>query len=335
MDNNQKNREKETEISDDSRVELERSPDGRVINSLRNRDIIGELKQRYEKLGLSAVDIYNKICDILGEDAYSQFSSSELWDPRKPNVVYETPEQAIVALKRGKYIDELDKKYLEEKSAKNYHENKFVDKEYKILHFEDEQAFANVFAEEFSKQGFKYKNYSNPPEKEQELINLVLSENPELIIMYILMPKMDGFTATKILKGNPKTKNIPIIGLDNLSDKEHIDRTKEYGMVDYFLKQNVHIDEFIEKVKEYLNSPDSYKPVFGGGKNTKKLLEEIKTYQRENANQANKRLLEYSQRQTFRKFLIIIILIPVIVVIGIVILAIIKWSFQMVLLSKF
>ena len=62
MDNNQKNREKETEISDDSRVELERSPDGRVINSLRNRDIIGELKQRYEKLGLSAVDIYNKIC---------------------------------------------------------------------------------------------------------------------------------------------------------------------------------------------------------------------------------------------------------------------------------
>ena len=40
MDNNQKNREKETEISDDSRVELERSPDGRVINSLRNRDII-------------------------------------------------------------------------------------------------------------------------------------------------------------------------------------------------------------------------------------------------------------------------------------------------------
>ena len=136
-------------------------------------------------------------------------------------------------------------------------------------------------------------------------------------------------------KCNPKTKNIPIIGLDNLSDKEHIDRTKEYGMVDYFLKQNVHIDEFIEKVKEYLNSPDSYKPVFGGGKNTKKLLEEIKTYQRENANQANKRLLEYSQRQTFRKFLIIIILIPVIVVIGIVILAIIKWSFQMVLLSKF
>lgn len=137
-----------------------------------------------------------------------------------------------------------------------------MENNYKILHFEDDSNLSDILVNAFKDKNFEYKHYLCSPVKEEQLIKLVLSENPDLVIMDILMPKMDGFTATKILKNNPQTKDVPIIGFDNLSDKKYIDMAKEYGMVDYFLKQDVRIDEFITKIKEYLMSPDDYKSVF-------------------------------------------------------------------------
>lgn len=108
----------------DYRLELEKIPEGRVVNSLRNKEIVKNLQQRYKELGIPAISIFDAINNVLGKDAFSQFSSSSLFDPRSPNVFQTSPEKAQMASQRGKYVDELDRKYLAEKSAKNTSQDK-------------------------------------------------------------------------------------------------------------------------------------------------------------------------------------------------------------------
>ena len=129
----------------------------------------------------------------------------------------------------------------------------------KILHFEDEQILASMYKVVFEREGIDYKNYQSPPDNEKDLIDLVLDEKPDLIIMDIIMPKMDGYTATKILKLGLKTKKIPIIGLCNMGQREEIEKAINLGMVDYYVNAEFVPSKLAESIKEYLYDPENYK----------------------------------------------------------------------------
>ena len=133
----------------------------------------------------------------------------------------------------------------------------------KILHFEDEEMLANIYSTKLKQLGFDYKFYLHPPKTEQELISLVLTEKPDLIIMDIIMPVMDGFKATEILKNHPETKDTPIIGLCNMGQKEDIDKARELGMSDYFVNSQITPTKFVARVGGFLDSPQDYTPKFG------------------------------------------------------------------------
>lgn len=134
---------------------------------------------------------------------------------------------------------------------------------YKILHFEDEEMLANIYSTKLKQLGFEYKFYLHPPEKEQELINLVLAEKPDLIIMDIIMPVMDGFKATEILKNHSETKAIPIMGLCNMGQQADIDKARELGMSDYFVNSQITPTKFVARVESFFESPEDYSPKFG------------------------------------------------------------------------
>ncbi|MFA6253048.1 MAG: response regulator [Patescibacteria group bacterium] len=121
---------------------------------------------------------------------------------------------------------------------------------FKILHFEDNEMLSNMYQVAFTKQGFEYKNYEHPPENAEELAGLVLVEKPSLIIMDILMPVMDGIQATKYLKEDNMTKDIPIIGLSNLGDQDIIDELRSYGIDDYFVNNSLTPTELAKKIRE-------------------------------------------------------------------------------------
>ena len=133
----------------------------------------------------------------------------------------------------------------------------------RILHFDDEEMLTNMYEVIFKKAGFSYQAYSQPPHNSEELINLVLAEKPDCIIMDIIMPVMDGFTATEILKSNEQTKKIPLFFLTNMCQREDIEKGRELGAVDYFINANHTPSELAEKIKEYLEDPINYKPKFG------------------------------------------------------------------------
>lgn len=137
-----------------------------------------------------------------------------------------------------------------------------INKKHKILHFEDDLFIGDFFAKGFNAKGFEYKNYLCPPEKTKELIDLVLSEKPDLIVMDIIMPVMNGIAATKILKNHLETKHIPIIGLDNLTDIETIEAVKKSGMTDYYVKSDIKMESFVAIVRDFLEYPNIYKANF-------------------------------------------------------------------------
>ena len=70
-------------------------------------------------------------------------------------------------------------------------------KKYKILQFDDDSFLAEIYSKKFIDFGFDYKRYENPPTDKEKLIKLVLEEEPDLISMDIIMPKIDGFEASE------------------------------------------------------------------------------------------------------------------------------------------
>lgn len=70
----------------------------------------------------------------------------------------------------------------------------------------------------------------------ENALESISQQSPDLILLDIQMPEMDGFEVCKLLKSNPKTKEIPIIFLTAVTDSEKILHSFELGGVDYITK---------------------------------------------------------------------------------------------------
>lgn len=67
-------------------------------------------------------------------------------------------------------------------------------------------------------------------------IRLAKKINPDIILVDIMMPQMDGFMVSKVLKRNPETKHIPIIFVTSLNTKEDLLNAIKSGGIDYIVK---------------------------------------------------------------------------------------------------
>ena len=83
-------------------------------------------------------------------------------------------------------------------------------------------------------------------------VELAKAKKPDLILMDIMMPKMDGLEATRILKADITTKNIPIVALTSYVMKGDKERMLEAGCDGYIAKP-VDIQELLKTVGEYLS----------------------------------------------------------------------------------
>jgi len=84
-------------------------------------------------------------------------------------------------------------------------------------------------------------------------IELAKAHKPDLILMDILMPVMDGFEATKILKADAETRNIPIVALTASVMKGSEARICEAGCDEYITKP-IDTRGFLKKVSEFLSN---------------------------------------------------------------------------------
>jgi two-component system cell cycle response regulator DivK len=80
---------------------------------------------------------------------------------------------------------------------------------------------------------------------------LARSAKPDLILMDIMMPKMDGLEATRVIKADPSTSHIPIIALTSYAMKGDRERTIEAGCDSYIAKP-IDIAEVLKSIRQLL-----------------------------------------------------------------------------------
>lgn len=117
-----------------------------------------------------------------------------------------------------------------------------------ILIIEDEPTLQKTMSLALTQEGYDVKNALDG----EIGLKLARELKPDLILLDLILPKVDGFEALEDLKNNDITKEIPIIVLTNLESTQEIERALVMGATTYLVKANYDLKDIIEKIKETL-----------------------------------------------------------------------------------
>jgi DNA-binding response OmpR family regulator len=117
----------------------------------------------------------------------------------------------------------------------------------KILIAEDERDIRDLVAFTLRFAGHEVVTASNG----EEAVQLAPRENPDLILMDVRMPRMTGYDACRIIKAEPKLKDIPVVFLSAKGQESEIQTGLEVGAEEYLLKPFAP-DQLTERVKAIL-----------------------------------------------------------------------------------
>ena len=121
----------------------------------------------------------------------------------------------------------------------------------KILYVEDNPDNVYMLTRRLKKKGFELIIAGDG----QEGIDKAIEESPDLILMDLSLPTMDGWTATAEIKKIEEVKDIPIIALAAHAMPEHRDRAIKAGCSDYDTKP-VDIKRLLSKMGQYIELPE-------------------------------------------------------------------------------
>ncbi len=121
-------------------------------------------------------------------------------------------------------------------------------KETKVLLIEDDQMLVKGLVGYLENEGFLVEFAIDGPTG----YKLAEKNSPDVILLDIILPRMDGFKVLEKLKKSPKTKKIPVIILSNLGQEEEIRKGKSLGAKDFLVKANVELKDVAAKVSKVL-----------------------------------------------------------------------------------
>lgn len=120
----------------------------------------------------------------------------------------------------------------------------------KLLLIEDDEVLIKLYETKFSHTDYKVtvaRNGKEGIEKAEEIL-------PDIILLDVMMPVMNGFEALKILKNNPKTNNIPVIVLSNYGELANVTEGFNEGAAEYLIKAEHTPDEILDTVELILKN---------------------------------------------------------------------------------
>lgn len=120
----------------------------------------------------------------------------------------------------------------------------------KILLVEDENILASTLNSNLISAGFS----TIVAKDGEEGLALALSEKPDLILLDIVLPKMDGITLLKKLREDAWGKSVPVIVLSNLGAVGSVAESVVSGVQDYLVKVDWKIEDVIKRVRERLGT---------------------------------------------------------------------------------
>ena len=118
----------------------------------------------------------------------------------------------------------------------------------KILIVEDDKFLRELIAKKLQSENYQAIEAKNGEEGVQKII----AEKPNLILLDLILPGIDGFEVHKQAKENPLTTEIPVIILSNLGQRDDIEKGLGLGATDFLIKAHFTPKEIIDKIKAIL-----------------------------------------------------------------------------------
>lgn len=121
----------------------------------------------------------------------------------------------------------------------------------KILIVEDDKFLRELLESKLRKE----KDFTIVTAKDgEEGLQKAREEDPDLIILDLILPGLNGFEVLEKIKSSTAIADIKVIVLSNLGQKEDIDRAMKLGAEDYLIKAHFTLEEIIKKIRENLKA---------------------------------------------------------------------------------
>jgi DNA-binding response OmpR family regulator len=118
----------------------------------------------------------------------------------------------------------------------------------KIVLADDEQFIVIAYRDGLSRAGFEVTTAVDGA----EALEKVKSTKPDIVLLDLIMPKMNGFEVLKKLKADDELKNIPVAILSNLSQVTDEEEARKNGAVDFIVKSDFSLEQLIERINKIL-----------------------------------------------------------------------------------
>ncbi len=122
----------------------------------------------------------------------------------------------------------------------------------KILIVDDEPSVRQVLRKTLSKNYIVIE-----AEDGEEAVNMARNEKPNLVLMDLMMPKMDGYTSCHVIKTDPVTKAIPVVMLTAVDHELNVKLSRELG-ADGYITKPFRSQELLDSVDSFLLSETSH-----------------------------------------------------------------------------
>jgi DNA-binding response OmpR family regulator len=118
----------------------------------------------------------------------------------------------------------------------------------KILIVEDDRFLRELIARKLRNEGYEVIEAVDG----EEGLKKIKEEKPNLVLLDLILPGIDGFEVLARAKEDPNVASIPVIILSNLGQREEIEKGLKLGAIDYLVKAHFTPGEIIEKIKNIL-----------------------------------------------------------------------------------
>ena len=118
----------------------------------------------------------------------------------------------------------------------------------KILIVEDDKFLRELITQKFIKEGYDVAEAIDG----EDGVKKIKEESPDLILLDLILPGIDGFEVLTRMKADPSVASIPVIILSNLGQREDVEKGLKLGAADYLIKAHFTPGEIIEKTKKIL-----------------------------------------------------------------------------------
>jgi DNA-binding response OmpR family regulator len=118
----------------------------------------------------------------------------------------------------------------------------------RILLAEDDRLLSKAASAALRRRGFEVLQAADG----EETLDQARRERPDLILLDVIMPKLQGFEVLTQLKADPQVAAIPVVMLSNLGQQSDVDEALRAGAADYWIKADLRGDQLAAKVAALL-----------------------------------------------------------------------------------